>query len=203
METLYRRPKALKAFFASKSLASLILLMFSIVGSVHAAGEMLQLDCIERDWFTVFGKQSSDITSFEMAVTDSTSTDMTRLVVAISEETREAETNSYLAYVDYLTCEQFFFLKNDYTYRAGLFSVAIYTDDMSSAKQYETIYEVGKAEDASAVIVTIIELETIQTISFDFDALDYSTSFTQASFYSKTALTVIQADSLLWTHPLG
>ena len=79
--------------------------MCSIVSGVRAAGELLQLDCIERDWFTVFGKQFSDITSFEMAVTDSISTDMTRLVVAISEETSEDETNSYLAYLDYLTCE--------------------------------------------------------------------------------------------------
>ena len=113
-----------------------------------------------------------------MAVTDSSSTDMTRLVVAISEETSEDETNSYLAYLDYLTCEQIFFLKNDQAYQAGLFSVAIYTEDMNSAKQYETIYEVGKAHDASEVIVTIIELETIHTISFDFNALDYSSSFT-------------------------
>lgn len=67
-------------------------------------------------------------------MTDVASTDMTRLLVAISDENSEDERNSYLAYLDYLTCETLFFTRNDNTYQAGLFSVAIYSDDMSSVK---------------------------------------------------------------------
>ena len=40
-----------------------------------------------------------------MTVTDFTSTDMTRILVAISEETSEDEYGSYLAYMDYFSCE--------------------------------------------------------------------------------------------------
>ena len=92
----------------------------------------------------MFGKQDSDITSVEMDVTSSDGFE--RILVAISEKSRDGdEYSSYLAYLDYLTCETLFYMRNADAYQSGLFSVAIYTDDMSSAKRYETMYEVGKA----------------------------------------------------------
>ena len=80
--------------------------------------------------------------------------------------------------------------------------MAIYSADINSVKTYETIYEVGKAQDASQVIVTIIEdSAVVRTIAFDFDddALDY----TNASLSSKSSLVVAEQNVLMWTHPLG
>lgn len=62
-----------------------------------------------------------------------------------------------MAYLDYLTCETLFYMRNQQTYQAGLFSLAIYSDDISIAKRYETIYEVGKVQDTNQVIVSVIE----------------------------------------------
>ena len=134
----------------------------------------------------MFGKQDSDITSVEMTVTSSDGMD--RILIAISEKSREdsdgSNYNSYLAYLDYLTCETLFYVRNADAYQAGLFSVAIYTDDMSSAKRYETIYEVGKAQyHSNQVIVSVIEHSIqgngfgLRTISFNVDSLvDYGST---------------------------
>ena len=61
----------------------------------------------------------------------------------------------------------------------------------------------GKAQDASEIIVTVIEEQTIRTLSFDFDALDYTNDSTEDSFSSRSKLMVVEPNLLFWTHPLG
>ena len=86
-------------------------ILLLILQVANGNGELLQLDCLERDWYTVFGKKDYDITSVEMTVTDTASTGMTRILVAFAEESLDEERNSYLAYLDYLTCESLFFIR--------------------------------------------------------------------------------------------
>ena len=151
------------------------------------------------------------MTSMEIAVTDASS-GLTRLLVAISDWDGLDERGSKLAYLDYITCETLFFVANEQTYHAGLHSLAIYTDDMNSVKDYETLYQVGKLqaedkdededdEDSSAIVVTKIEQEVVETFSFDLPSLDYATYATD--FLGKSTLSVIETNRLLWTHPLG
>lgn len=75
---------------------------------------------------------------------------------------------------------------------------------MSSTKPFETIYQVGKAQESNQVIATIVEQDTVRTISFSFsDDLGYPNDSTEDLFNSNCALSVIEANLLLWKHPLG
>ena len=78
----------------------------------------------------------------------------------------------------------------------------VYSQDISSVKEYETIYQVGKANDKSEIIVTKIEDGNVEFFSYSFDSLDYEENI-EDSFYSICQLTVIETNVLLWTHPLG
>ena len=44
----------------------------------------IQLSCLERDWFTVFARANYDVTSLEIAATDSYS-GLNRLLIAFTE----------------------------------------------------------------------------------------------------------------------
>ena len=107
----------------------------------------MPLNCLERDWFTVFGRNDFDVTNIEMAVTD-TSSGLTRLLVSVSDWDGISTRNSKLAYLDYESCEQLFYIRQQTEYQPGLVSLAIYTDDINGiTKTYETLYQVGKAGD--------------------------------------------------------
>lgn len=106
MQTLRKKKRHGKnrfAFFTERPKLSLLCLVIGFIACAEATSELLQLDCIERDWNTVFARQDVDITGLELAVTEAA--DMTRLLVAVSEETKQGLKSSFLAYLDYLTCE--------------------------------------------------------------------------------------------------
>jgi len=92
-----------------QNLWALLIILFEIRAVNAQTG--LQLDCIERDWFTIFGRNRFDVTSMEIAVSDEWS-GMTRLLIAITDWDGEDDRSSKLAYLDYSTCETLFFLKN-------------------------------------------------------------------------------------------
>ena len=163
----------------------------------------MPLDCLERDWFTVFGRNDFDVTNIEMAVAD-TSSGLTRLLVSVSDWDGNSVRNSKLAYVDYETCEQLFFIRQETQYQPGLVSLAIYTDDINGiTKTSETLYQVGKAGDSSQIIVTRIEENQYDTFTFDLSELEYLTIDALEEYNSRCSLEVIDTNVLLWTHPLG
>ena len=110
----------------------------------------------------------------EIAETDFSS-GLTRLAVAIADEDGDGNHSSKLAYLDYMSCETHFFVDNSRTYEQGLYSIAVYTDDIdSSLKPYETIYQVGKEQDEDYLLVTKVEDGAVETFAFDFSFVNYS-----------------------------
>ena len=129
----------------------------------------LQLECLERDWFTLLSRDAHDVTSLELAVAEQ-APDLHRLLIAFtySGEGPE-EANSELAYIDYLTCETLFYIRNPQAYQAGLFSTAI---SLGAIGESETLFQVGKLAESSKVLVTRVRDEDVLTYGFDFTTLD-------------------------------
>lgn len=65
------------------------LLLTSLVGTAYA----IQLDCLQRDWFTLFAKNSFDVTSMEIATTENFS-GLERLAILLTDSDESGEVRS-------------------------------------------------------------------------------------------------------------
>lgn len=68
--------------------ARYLLTLLALLLTVSRASE-LQLDCLQRDWFTVFAKDGADVADFHIATTEPQS-GLTRLAIAL-KETKNAD----------------------------------------------------------------------------------------------------------------
>ena len=103
--------------------------------------------------------------------------------------------------MDYETCQPLFFIRNRETYQNGMNAIAVHTADMSKYKPFETIYQVGKLQDETEVLVTIIENEKLYKFAFETTFLAHSNYDREAK--SRGQLTIIQPRIILWQHAYG
>ena len=168
------------------------ILLLAVLSFCVQASEKL-LACLKRDFLSLYGREDYNVIDLDIAAN---TVELNHIVVAISDTDGLSSRNSYLAYLDYENCQQLYFIRYTMALHPGLQSVAIYTDDMSLKKPYETLYHVGKVYGDDKVMVARIEQQDIELYYFRMPGLQPSRYDVDVD--AKPILSVIGPGLLLW-----
>ena len=173
------------------------ILLLAVYSLCVQASEKL-LACLKRDFLSLYAREDHKVIDLDIAAN---TVDLNRIVIAVSDTDGLLSRNSHLTYLDYENCQQLYFIRYPKALHPGMQSVAIYTDDISSKKPYETLYHVGKVYGDDLVMVARIEQQDIEMYYYRMPGLQPSRY--DVDLEAKPILSVIGRGLLLWQHAYG